>query len=142
MHFEHRQSAGVCAAAPADLSTARGDTLLLLSSKNINSPLLPPSPIGGDPKLKEYLSDPTFMSKIEMLQKNPNSLQMMMGDPRIMEVLQLALGGNVSFGNPDEAPEAPKKEPEKKKVRSWLRSPLNPRSILSLRFAPRRRYAR
>ncbi|GMI06429.1 hypothetical protein TrLO_g3748 [Triparma laevis f. longispina] len=71
--------------------------------------------IGGDPKLKEYLSDPTFMSKIEMLQKNPNSLQMMMGDPRIMEVLQLALGGNVSFGNPDEAPEAPKKDPEKKK---------------------------
>ena len=40
----------------------------------------------------------------------------MMGDPRIMEVLQLALGGNVSFGNPNDTPEPPKpKEPEKKK---------------------------
>mmetsp|Transcript_3059 Transcript_3059/g.5734 ORF Transcript_3059/g.5734 Transcript_3059/m.5734 type:complete len:436 (-) Transcript_3059:154-1461(-) len=74
------------------------------------------SKISNDPKLKEYLEDPTFMSKIEMLQKNPNSLQMMMGDPRIMEVLQLALGGNVSFGNPNDTPEPPKpKEPEKKK---------------------------
>ena len=72
--------------------------------------------IAGDPKMKEYLSDPTFMQKIQMLQQNPNSLQMMMQDPRIMEVLQLALGGNVSFGNPNDdtpMPPAPaKKEPE------------------------------
>ena len=74
--------------------------------------------IGQDPKMREYLSDPGFMQKIQMLQSNPNSLQMMMQDPRIMEVLQLALGGNVSFGNLNDdadmppAPAPKKKEPE------------------------------
>ena len=52
----------------------------------------------ADPKLKEYLNDEEFMQKIDMLQKNPNNLQTMMGDPRIMEVFQMMLGGNVSFG--------------------------------------------
>mmetsp|Transcript_18879 Transcript_18879/g.39281 ORF Transcript_18879/g.39281 Transcript_18879/m.39281 type:complete len:572 (+) Transcript_18879:36-1751(+) len=74
--------------------------------------------IGGDPKMKEYLSDPSFMAKIKTLQSNPNALQGMLGDPRIMEVLSMALGGNVSFGGPggnDDPPPAapaPKKEPE------------------------------
>jgi len=84
------------------------------------------SKIAGDPKMKEYLSDPSFMQKIALLQQNPNNLQAVMGDPRIMEVLSLALGGNVSFGAPpggEEAaasrqapPQEKKKEPEVSKL--------------------------
>ncbi|GMH56003.1 hypothetical protein TrRE_jg11306, partial [Triparma retinervis] len=69
--------------------------------------------------MKEYLTDPAFMAKIKTLQTNPNALQGMLGDPRIMEVLSMALGGNVSFGGPDGSADDPppaaapkKKEPE------------------------------
>ena len=75
--------------------------------------------ISNDPKMKEYLTDPAFMAKIKTLQTNPNALQGMLGDPRIMEVLSMALGGNVSFGGPDGSADDPppaaapkKKEPE------------------------------
>jgi len=80
------------------------------ASANPMANLFGPSLIGkiaADPKMKEYLSDPTFMQKITMLQQNPNNLQMCMGDPRIMEVLQMALGGNVSFGGPEDSPNNP-----------------------------------
>jgi stress-induced-phosphoprotein 1 len=75
--------------------------------------------IAADPKCAPYLDDQSFMQKLQMLQTNPNSLQMMMGDPRIMEVLQLALGGNVQFKdqNGDEVnapPPAATKKQEKK----------------------------
>jgi len=67
-----------------------------------------------NPKLKEYLNDKEFMAKIDMLKRDPNSLQMMMGDPRIMEVFQMMLGGNVSFGGNDEPPPAPAPAPKRK----------------------------
>lgn len=50
--------------------------------------------IALDPKLRGYMSDPTFMAKINTLQKDPNALGTMMGDPRIMEVFQAMLGMN------------------------------------------------
>ena len=75
--------------------------------------------IAADPKTRPYLDDKDFMAKLEMLQKNPNSLQQCMSDPRIMEVLSMALGGNVEFRDPDsekvstKKPESvPVKEPE------------------------------
>ena len=44
-------------------------------------------------KLAPYLNDAAFVAKLNMLQRDPNTLQMMMGsDPRIMEVVQFALG--------------------------------------------------
>jgi len=49
--------------------------------------------IALDPKTRHYLNDKEFMAKIQMLQRDPNSLTAMLSDPRIMEVLGVALGG-------------------------------------------------
>lgn len=45
-----------------------------------------------DPKLRGYMSDPEFMQKLNTLQRDPNQLTTMLGDPRIMEVFQVILG--------------------------------------------------
>lgn len=50
--------------------------------------------IALDPKLRGYLNDPTFMTKLQTLQKDPNQLSTMLSDPRIMEVLQSMLNLN------------------------------------------------
>jgi stress-induced-phosphoprotein 1 len=49
-----------------------------------------------NPKTRPYLNDADFMSKIRRLQTNPNSLGEMISDPRIMEVLGLSLGVDMS----------------------------------------------
>jgi len=45
-----------------------------------------------DPKTRPYLNDADFMVKIKKLQEDPNCLPTMLSDPRIMEVLGVALG--------------------------------------------------
>ena len=50
----------------------------------------------GHPKFGPKLQDPTFMTKLQMMQSNP---QLLMKDPEMMEVLQVLLGG--SFGGDD-----------------------------------------
>jgi len=50
--------------------------------------------IALDPKLRGYMSDPDFMTKLNKLSKDPNSLPSMLSDPRIMEVFQVMLGAN------------------------------------------------
>lgn len=50
--------------------------------------------IALDPKLRGYMSDPDFMTKLNKLQTDPNSLATMLSDPRIMEVFQVILGVN------------------------------------------------
>jgi len=47
-----------------------------------------------NPKTRPYLNDKEFMAKIQKLQQDPNSLPQMLSDPKIMEVLGLALGGD------------------------------------------------
>lgn len=49
--------------------------------------------IAMDPKLRVYLDDPDFMSKLKLLQSDPNQISSMLGDKRIMEVFQMILGG-------------------------------------------------
>jgi len=44
----------------------------------------------GHPKFGPKLSDPAFMQKLQMMQKNP---QLLMQDPEMMEVFQVLLGG-------------------------------------------------
>ena len=82
-----------------------------------------------NPKTRPYLNDKEFMAKIQMLQKDPNSLPQMLSDPRIMEVLGLVLGGEGGEEDEEmpatatptpkpkteakkEEPAAPKEEPE------------------------------
>jgi len=46
--------------------------------------------LAGHPKFGPKLADPSFMAKLQMMQKNPN---LMLQDPEMMEVLQTMLGG-------------------------------------------------
>jgi len=50
------------------------------------------------PKFSTWIADPNIVAKIQMLQTNPNSIQMMLQDPSMREVLSAALG--ISFGGP------------------------------------------
>jgi len=47
--------------------------------------------IALDPKLRGYMKDEEFMKKLATLQRDPNQLASMLGDPRIMEVFQVIL---------------------------------------------------
>lgn len=42
--------------------------------------------LSAEPKFVPYLADPSFVTKLKMLQQNPNNMQMHLSDPRIMEV--------------------------------------------------------
>jgi stress-induced-phosphoprotein 1 len=64
-----------------------------------------------NPKTRPYLSDKEFMAKIQMLQKDPNSLTQMLSDPRIMEVLGLVLGGDDGEED-EETPTVPTPKPK------------------------------
>ena len=44
--------------------------------------------VRAHPKLSQYLSDPSYMAMLNMLQTNPQNLQMCLQDPRIMETLR------------------------------------------------------
>lgn len=51
--------------------------------------------LAADPRTRGYLADPSFRSKVADIQKNPNMLNLYMSDPRMMEVLGVALGINI-----------------------------------------------
>ncbi|KAL7545126.1 hypothetical protein ACHAWF_014493 [Thalassiosira exigua] len=59
-----------------------------------------------NPKTRHYLNDKEFMAKLQKLKQNPNSLTEMISDPRIMEVLGMAMG--VDKDDDDEPVPAPK----------------------------------
>jgi stress-induced-phosphoprotein 1 len=53
--------------------------------------------IAGNPTTKHLLADPTFMQKLQLLQKNPQLLQQeIMQDQRLMSVMAMLLGINMS----------------------------------------------
>lgn len=82
--------------------------------------------LAANPKTKEYLSDPTFLQRIQGMsnQNNPTALQDAVNDPRIMEAISVILGlgtkDEVDTPMSDAPPEykqteskpEPKKEPE------------------------------
>ena len=58
-----------------------------------------------DPKLRGYLNDDAFMTKLKIVQNDPNKLSDMLGDPRFMEVFQAALraqGMDIRMGGDDD----------------------------------------
>ena len=65
-----------------------------------------------DPRFKEYLEDPSIMSKIKMVQQNPNLMGTMLSDPKMMEMLGLLMGEQPGAA-PSQAP-APAAKPAKK----------------------------
>jgi len=64
-----------------------------------------------NPKTRPYLNDKDFMAKIQKLQTDPNSLVELLGDPRIMEVLGMSLGGS---GMGDDEMDEDREEQERK----------------------------
>ena len=64
-----------------------------------------------NPKTRAYLQQPDFMKMFAEIQKDSNALQKHMNDPRVMDLLSVALGVNVmggeDFQNQNQAP--PKK---------------------------------
>jgi stress-induced-phosphoprotein 1 len=53
--------------------------------------------IAGNPTTKHLLADPSFMAKLQLVQKNPKMLQTeIMQDQRLMQVMAMLLGINMS----------------------------------------------
>jgi stress-induced-phosphoprotein 1 len=46
-----------------------------------------------DPRMRPFLSDDEFMSKVKMVQQNPNMLPAVLQDPKMMQVLKFMMGG-------------------------------------------------
>jgi STI1 domain len=55
--------------------------------------------LANNPKTSPYLTDPTFMAKIQKLAKDPNQMDQELGDPRILQVMSV-LGLDLSMGDP------------------------------------------
>lgn len=89
--------------------------------------------LAANPKTAAYLSDPTFMQRLQALQNNTSNVQDMFSDPRMIEVMGVAMGLDFSMaggmpgaaGGPDPAdapsaptaaPSAPKEEPKVEEV--------------------------
>jgi len=54
--------------------------------------------LATNPKTRAYLSQPDFMKIFGEIQRDSNALQRHMGDPRVMDLLSVALGVNVMSG--------------------------------------------
>ncbi|KAI1492581.1 hypothetical protein F5X96DRAFT_363887 [Biscogniauxia mediterranea] len=56
-----------------------------------------------NPKTSGYFADPSFIAKIQAIQKNPNNTQELFSDPRMIQVLGVAMGLDLDMKMPDEA---------------------------------------
>ncbi|RHZ76763.1 hypothetical protein Glove_193g63 [Diversispora epigaea] len=64
--------------------------------------------IAMNPKLKPYLDDQDFVTKIQAIQADPSQLNLYLQDNRIKEVFMFILTGNANFGSEqDETSEKP-----------------------------------
>ncbi len=87
------------------------------------------SKIASNPQTASFLADPSFMMKIQQIQRNPDSISTHMSDPRILQVMGVLMGVNIqtpdtmgdAFGGaggasssapPPPAPKAPEPAPE------------------------------
>lgn len=109
--------------------------------------------LATNPKTRAYLQQPDFMKMFAEIQKDSNALQKHMNDPRVMDLLSVALGVNVmggeDFQNQNQAPPAqqqqqqtrapepakPKttKTPEEIKKEEEAKLPENKRKALKLK---------
>ncbi|KAI0097906.1 hypothetical protein GGR51DRAFT_539561 [Nemania sp. FL0031] len=60
----------------------------------------------NNPKTSSYFSDPSFIAKVQALQQNPTNTQDLFSDPRMIQVLGVAMGVDMDMRMPDEAPGA------------------------------------
>ncbi len=50
----------------------------------------------ANPKTREYMKDPTFMSSLRNLQQNPETIGQHLKDPRIMEAMGVMMGLDIA----------------------------------------------
>jgi len=55
------------------------------------------SKLAANPKTSKFLSDPTFMNKLMQMKNNPNDTQAMFQDPRMIQVLGVLMGVDMSM---------------------------------------------
>ncbi|KAI0467113.1 hypothetical protein F4859DRAFT_495187 [Xylaria cf. heliscus] len=60
----------------------------------------------NNPKTSGYFSDPSFIAKVQALQQNPQNSQELFSDPRMIQVLGVAMGVDMDMRMPGEAPGA------------------------------------
>ncbi|KAI0000230.1 hypothetical protein F4779DRAFT_622554 [Xylariaceae sp. FL0662B] len=60
----------------------------------------------NNPKTSGYFADPSFISKIQALQNNPQNTQDLFSDPRMLQVLGVLMGIDMHMGMPGETPGA------------------------------------
>ncbi|RFU25379.1 hypothetical protein B7463_g10949, partial [Scytalidium lignicola] len=51
----------------------------------------------NNPKTREFLNDPSFMSKLTQIKQNPNDSQSIFSDPRMLQVLGVLMGVDMDF---------------------------------------------
>ncbi|KAI5865678.1 hypothetical protein GGS23DRAFT_553709 [Durotheca rogersii] len=61
----------------------------------------------NNPKTSSYLADPSFVAKLQAIQKNPQNTQELFSDPRMIQVLGVLMGIDMQMGMPDDIPSAP-----------------------------------
>jgi len=77
------------------------------------------SKIVSNPQTAPFMADPSFMMKIQEIQRDPSAISQHMSDPRILQVMGMLMGVNIQtpdsmgaeMGGASSAP-PPKKEPE------------------------------
>ncbi|KAH8813151.1 hypothetical protein F5884DRAFT_671214 [Xylogone sp. PMI_703] len=82
-----------------------GDPLGGLGSMFSDPQLL--TKLQNNPKTREFLNDPSFMSKLTQIKQNPNDSQSIFSDPRMIQVLGVLMGVDMDFaGAPPGGPGA------------------------------------
>ncbi|KXJ96223.1 hypothetical protein Micbo1qcDRAFT_31568 [Microdochium bolleyi] len=61
----------------------------------------------NNPKTAGFFSDPSFIAKVQQLQQNPTMTQELFNDPRMIQVLGVAMGVDMSMADPDNMPGGP-----------------------------------
>jgi len=62
--------------------------------------------LASNPKTSSFLADPTFMQKLNQIRQNPTMSPDLFSDPRMIQVLGVLMGVDMSMGMPGEASEA------------------------------------
>ncbi|KAI1374340.1 heat shock protein [Hypoxylon crocopeplum] len=60
----------------------------------------------SNPKTSSYFADPSFVAKVQAIQKNPQNTQDLFSDPRMIQVLGVLMGIDMQMGGPDDIPGA------------------------------------
>lgn len=58
----------------------------------------------NNPKTSGYFADPSFIAKIQAIQQNPNNTQELFSDPRMIQVLGVAMGVDMDMRMPGDMP--------------------------------------